>query len=493
MENLILHWKEAINVARQRSKSPEYHRMFEPLTKGPSVRAAFFTEMATLISDLGLSNPHEKSALSLEPTHPLLSRDMAKAFNNLGLHSGLSATYSKNKLSLLSLRMLDRYSPSSTAEYLLSGPFRAPLYLLDPLYGFVFISLNGRISNHCLAIDIWSSHLSSMPSELAANFWKNRADNMLSGGAFAGRLLFQNIIPSESDPLKLAIAPELVVDSERQLLDLVDRLHSSATKLPGVQLWFRGQSRDYLTPDRVQIAMKGIAPYSNIRESDLTPSLYRKYDETLDNLQHYEQMILELAEWVHGAKQLIPSGKQNAHKAPIGVARTNQQGITSYQRGLLLQQYGAPSAYLDVTSDPLIAAWFATHKCEMLSPGMMTFRDYAWNNPSPECWPTVYVFPLVDGLHPLMKLEAIMAGSNALRPSRQKCGLLGGAGNLARNYCARYLGLKIRLRPGFELSNKIGANHLFPPSSEDGALRSLKDLGLGEPSRRLPLTELAMP
>jgi hypothetical protein len=367
--------------------------------------------------------------------------------------------------------MMERYSPNSDAKRMTAGPFRDPLYLLDPLYGFVFLLHDGRIRNHCLAIDIWSSHLESMPIELAKELWKNRADNMLSGGAFAGGLLFTDMLAPEPDPLKRSAAPVIYANSEKELRELVERLRVSASQHANAQLWFRGQTKDYLTPDRSELTRLWITPYSNIRESDFTPSLYRKYDNFLETTDSFEDLVLELAEWVHCAKLLIPRHTQRAVSSSAkGVATPKKDGITLYQRGLVLQQYGAPSAYLDITSDPTIAAWFATHSCS--GKGRMVVQSYSWSSSN-------------SG-----RLAHFICLS-ALRPARQKCGLLGGAGNLARNYCARYLGLKIRLGPSFRLSHPVSATHLFPPASEDRALASLKEHGLGDPKRHFILSELA--
>jgi hypothetical protein len=45
----------------------------------------------------------------------------------------------------------------------------------------------------------------------------------------------------------------------------------------------------------------------------------------------------------------------------------------------ILQHYGFPTYYLDFTSDPIIAAWFACNECQKLSPILWvgnTFRDH---------------------------------------------------------------------------------------------------------------------
>lgn len=465
-------------------------KAFKGFHREQAERALYFIEMAKVISSLGLSNPHEKSALTIEPSHPIQTQHLDRAFKNLNLNQLISRNHKDYKLSLLSLEMLKRYAPASDAKKMIESGYKSSLYLLDPLYGFVYLPKNGRIHNHCLAIDIWSSHLKSMPGHLAQSLWKNRSDNMLSAGAFAARFLFKNLIPQEDDPIKQASHPVLEVNSESELRDVVQSLKSCAGSTPGVELWFRGQGRDYQTPDRSIISKLGITPYSNIRESDFTPSLYRKYDGFLDCKKNYENVVLELAEWVSFANQILSDeGKVNLKAQTSGVAAVTASGLESYQRGLILQQYGAPSAYLDITHDYNVAAWFATKKC-YISNGKMSYSDYCWHGKTPEEWPTIYVFPLVKGLHTYLDLGSILAGSGAKRPERQKCGLLGGAGNLARNYCARYLGMKIRLGPNFKISSPYDAEELFPPESEDEVLRYLKETCLGGQERQFPLSEL---
>lgn len=492
LENIRNEWKKEISLAHQRSQKPENLKLFKGLHRDQAARASYFSELSHVIKKLGLSNPHEKTALTIEPTHPVQFQFLEKNFDKLKINSTLSSKYEHSKLSLLSLEMLACYAPNSHSVILKKNKLQEPLYLLDPLYGFVFWKEENRIRNYCFAIDIWIAHLQSMPKKLSRELWSNRADNMLSAGALAGRFLFDNILPLEKDPLKRSMTPEVHVGSEAELFELISELNKSAEKVPEVELWFRGQNKDYLTPDRLDLAKVGVTPYSNIRESDFTPSLYRKYDTQLDNIENFESLILELAEWVHCAKLLSPSNSESHIGVPAkGVAAVTKEGLSSYQRGLLLQQYGAPSAYLDITKDPEIATWFATHRCTNNEEGKMQYKNYHWNNSAPESWPTVFIFPLIKGLHTYLDLESILSHSEALRPARQKCGLLGGAGNLARNYCARYLSLKIRLKPGFKLSNPASPIELFPPASEDGALSFLKEQGLGNLKRNFAVSELA--
>ena len=492
IENVRKKWRDEILLARKQSQKPENLKMFKGLHRDQVARASYFSQLSHVIKKLGLSNPHEKTALTIEPAHPIQAPFLGKAFDNLKINSALSSAHEQSKLSLLSLKMLAYYAPGSHSVNQKKADLQEPLYLLDPLYGFIFWKEGNRIRNHCFAIEVWEAHLRSMPKKLSRELWSNRADNMLSAGALAGRFLFDNILPAEVDPLKRSMTPEIHVGSEAELTELVREINKSAEKVPEVKLWFRGQNKDYLTPNRLELAKVGVVPYSNIIESDFTPSIYRKYDAYLENIEYFESFILELAEWVYCAEKLaVSNGEVNVDVSTKGVAAVTSEGITSYQRGLLLQQYGAPSAYLDITKSPEIATWFATHSFTNNEEGKMRYQNYNWNGSAPESWPTLFVFPLIKGLHTYLDLESILSNSGALRPVRQQCGLLGGAGNLARNYCARYLSLKIRLKPGFKLSNPVAASELFPSDSEDSALRFLKEQGLDNLGRNFAVSELA--
>lgn len=483
-------WKEFILEARNKSLRTNANEKFKGLHKEQVQRASYFCELAKLIDDFKLNNPFERSALSLEPTHPIQPSRMSKIIANLVGSDKIGENYRDLKISLISLPQVSASASDSEVARMLKGPFKELLYLLDPLYGFVYFPMRGGgFANHCCAIDFWQAHLKSMPTELSAYLWKNRSDNMLSGGAFAGRMLFSDIVPKESDSSKLSSVPEIVIYSEKQLDEVVSVLHEGAKKLPNIELWFRGQSKDYRVPDRSDLLKYKITPYSNISESDFTPSLYRNYDDSLENLESFETMLIEISQWVDAARQLIPDDPTLIEEFSRRVPRAlSEESLTSFQRGLLLQQYGAPSAYLDITSDHTVAAWFATQRCKQSNSGRLTFNSHSWTSEAQSSWPTIFVFPLTKGLHPYLNLDSILSTSKALRPIRQSCGLLGGAGNLARNYCARYLGLKLRLHPSFFIKNPRDPSDFFPSPKEDLALAELIDGGFSNDGRRYPVT-----
>ena len=57
------------------------------------------------------------------------------------------------------------------------------------------------------------------------------------------------------------------------------------------------------------------------------------------------------------------------------------------------QHYGIPTHGIDVTSDILIAVWFATHKFKMGDDGVASYtslREEDWPK-DPNLWPVIYV------------------------------------------------------------------------------------------------------
>lgn len=484
--------KEALRAAASRSSNKEAKSRYPSLHREQVFRASYFTEIAKVIRDFGLSNAFEKTALSLEPPHPVPPSRINSELSKLPGLRGQGLDAAETKLSLLSLRMLSAYSPHSDAVAA-AWHNSAPLYALDPQYGFgFFLRQDGTFGNHCFAIDFWQSRLRSMPLDLQTFMWTKRANNMLSAGVLSARHVFNGLLPPARSDWERSIAPEILVRSQSHLEEIVSELTEASKKVPNLELWFRGQSIDFQTPNRDGLLKLGLTPYSNVPESDFTPSLYRRYDEHLETITSYDELLLELSEWVDAAQALLPEtnhlhsdfSKRNRHALP-------DVGLTTFQHGLLLQQYGAPSAYLDITSAHLTAAWFATNKCAQKKDGEWIFSSHKWTGENPAEWPTIFVFPLVEGVHPFLRLSSILPPDLALRPQRQSCGLLGGAGNLARNYCARFLGLKLRLSPEFALKDPDQKRFLVPSASEDPVLAALQNGGFSSEGRRYPATYVA--
>ena len=64
-------WAKQLLAIKDASGNSERLASFAGLTPEQASRASYFTEMAELIQVLGIANPHERTALSIEPTHPV--------------------------------------------------------------------------------------------------------------------------------------------------------------------------------------------------------------------------------------------------------------------------------------------------------------------------------------------------------------------------------------------------------------------------------------
>lgn len=81
----------------------------------------------------------------------------------------------------------------------------------------------------------------------------------------------------------------------------------------------------------------------------------------------------------------------------------------------------------------------------------------------------------------------------SLRPHRQACAVIGGAGNLYRNAVSRFIALKIKFGSSFEPSGLPTAEHLFPGPDEDNTLKQLQEryqVPEQAPPRRFPVYTL---
>ena len=119
------------------------------------------------------------------------------------------------------------------------------------------------------------------------------------------------------------------------------------------------------------------------------------------------------------------------------------------RRNLILQHYGAPTPFVDVTHDIRVAEWFALNQISVQESGLSTSGMVA----SPFRASAIFVFLALDGLAPIVDTERLTTPEESLRPHRQACAGLGGAGNLYRNAVSRFIGLKIKFADSFRPSD----------------------------------------
>ena len=86
-------------------------------------------------------------------------------------------------------------------------------------------------------------------------------------------------------------------------------------------------------------------------------------------------------------------------------------GTTSYRQGLVLQHYGFPTGWLDITCDPKVAFWFALTDLTW-TPDGYNASHVNWQDSDRGKWPTVFVFPLVEGAHTFLPTERILSNAD---------------------------------------------------------------------------------
>jgi hypothetical protein len=488
----------AIPSSKDFAPSSESRAQFSELGREAVIkRAAYFKEVALAISSDFL-NVYEPNYLTLEVPHPYKTQEIQRELDLLGYASDPPDELTSAGLSLLTPVLCTSYDSTGLGLAALMGDMglKEKNYLFDPYYGAVHVVLPNRVQ--CLPIISvqWFQYVKTLSPSIRDDRLAHPQDAFGQGINLAVDM-FSSALPPGA--YSTAEVPCVTVETERDYLLLMENLRRlSERSNKNVELWFRGQGTDHLMPERRHIASRGIAVYSSVRDSSLVPGFYRDLDKFTDSINRYEQFAVCIGKWFSSADKIFgPNftlrGEQPPINAPANLWDDNwetrasiydNQGtlvhdyIKDYhldtqrlQRGLLLQHYGCPTPFLDITRNPSVALWFALNECER-SGGILRYSATEWKS-DPGSWPTVYVFPLIRGVHPFLDSESILRETDALRPMRQQCGLLGGAGNLARNYPARYIALKVRIAPGFESRVATVAEDLFPGPDEDGLLKKL--------------------
>lgn len=148
---------------------------------------------------------------------------------------------------------------------------------------------------------------------------------------------------------------------------------------------------------------------------------------------------------------------------------------TSHRPGIvaLMQHYGFPTHFIDLTTDPLVAMWFATHSAVEATTAVWTYdRLTSFPETDRSKWPTVYVFEAAETLF----LEKVGLNPEVVpRPFCQHAAffpevvkILGRFGVMT-NY--RDLNLLIaaivKLRPPASLESGLQMGDMFPLEDRD--------------------------
>lgn len=503
--------------------------------------ATYYLACQPLVDQLWLQNPVEPEMLGPYPVNPFPEEEWPERLREAGFGDLDPKVVFGAGLQLASRTLVLSYLSVIDKPMMAGQLSRAPsdTILVDPLAGMVLWREGDRTRNQHLA---WVSTTRWLTqSSENAKIFRSRGiqDEIMAEGAIIGRELFSGVLHNQARrAYKRFEVAETIARDRREFDRRIEQLRDAVARHGGdFEIWFRGQTSDFLVQDRSVLVNEGVTPYSNIRDSSLVPSIYREADKHFKEPKRYEAFARALGEWSTAVTMLstnaqvekgpFPEFPAPLADIPIGtVQRINvsftpnsndasplfgvgmqsirelvapdgqvidrtlvnlDPGRKAVTTGLVLQHYGCPTAWLDITKDPEVALWFAMHEFSAFTPeGASPSRYSVWPTAQHE-WPTIYVFALSkEREHPFLDTQRLVDPALALRPSRQCCGLLGGPANLVRNYGARLIALKIRLGPGMASAELRPAEYYFPSKDEDPILAGLVR-GMVDDHDRTPL------
>lgn len=256
---------------------------------------------------------------------------------------------------------------------------------VDPFYGVALAPKDGQLiaANFVLAYLVkYQKHL---PKDVFREYVTRPAIVLDNGLELARQFLGGRISPAVDAQLEDMKTPEILVGS-------VDEYHDLLADLCGCfvgsncQLWLRGQNQDFLEPDPAELLKDPtFLSYRQVRSSSLVPSLYRRADALWGTMEGLEAYTTSLDAWMRAAGTILgqtvtsrPSmnfesnssweSPDHAGGPKMSVTRSTTNGEHlevetrdfhfehDYHRwSLLLQHYGCPTQYLDVTNNRDVA------------------------------------------------------------------------------------------------------------------------------------------
>lgn len=483
-------------------------------------RASYFHQFGHVYNQLG-TLPAELR-MSIEPLHPLANVDLKHWLRSRLESFGVAKPTADYGLTALSRALLTAYNPVADLFGLAEAPKSHPdLFLFDPLGGFAFWNDGERIRNFWVGNQRDLAELWSAQAEVKSTLLRTHSDHFCLGKSLLTRLIgpyLKRRWPFVPDGAGI---PTVLISSQRDLEALADDLRNACELAPAeVAVVFRGQTTEHTLPDRSPLVSRGICPYADIRDHSVVPSLYRHYDRFLNDPAQFRAFCSHLLDWglhsdllfgepatyttlegVPYSPKAVPPGASNSmsfHMAgdkegPRGFEdmgpytvwqgttadgkifdrymKRHRPGHDSVRRSLILQHYGSPTPFIDVTYDIRVAEWFAFNSVRVGNDGLTTSGQIDVRSGKP----AIFAFLVLDGLAPLIATEHLVTPEEALRPHRQACAVLGGAGNLYRNAASRFIALKVKFTAGFRPEGLPTARHLFPGPDEDTMLKNLLD------------------
>ena len=350
--------------------------------------------------------------------------------------------------------------------------------LVDLDYGILLRPQGGAIGNFSLDRGLLERLQAVDP------YFVQSPASVLSVGPIRAHFALHRKVPSVPEAI------EFEVSSRAELDQIIRRITDGCRDLP-LQLWFRGQGSDYLLSDLR--AYETVCPWRNVVDSSLIPSLYRQAWNGTSELSEYCSKLHAIQEYVlfmkgHLAMQQYTTRPRDgdaleklsdawgAYTGGMSVTQTDQDGriiatrdyypaFTGMQQSFFLQHYGLPSNILDITHSVDVALFFAQN--EVTSDSRIVPVDYLSKDP------LIYLFFLQPGMDRFIDSQTLSEHYKLERPLRQKCGLLCGASYVNRNYYARFIGVKIRLKNQIEFSTSLTPEFLFPDRKSDSFLDAL--------------------
>jgi len=273
-------------------------------------------------------------------------------------------------------------------------------------------------------------------------------------------------------------------DLEQQIKDLRD-------KLKGRELLFRGQTTHYQTTRKIpnpNFVLDGLG------EVSLIPSIWRTLLQKKPNSYHcFEGLIwpewmkiiesqFDLQEIDRRIKKRIDQGEWLASAQDL--EDSDDPLLSTYGRikldlsmgspinlpdllNTLLQHYGLPTPYLDLSSDLRIALFFASHKYR--SPASGPEYQFVGSN---EGKSILYIFKHDRHEMPEYAHGRVLHNLEPLRPKNQSC-VICRSSSLAINLAGLYLVHAIRIDFELPLAERMLTRELFPSSTEDKFLAAL--------------------
>lgn len=195
-------------------------------------------------------------------------------------------------------------------------------------------------------------------------------------------------------------------------------------------LLFRGQNKDYFEKDRLVVLppayrnerlMAMYVPFLRASDKALLSSelaAFRKYpdmyDELIKALSPWEEVLsIFNLDYKSGVTLMYREKDDTIPMVRFAQDRTASTRVVSNPNLMaLLQHYGFPTPCLDVTSDPIVALWFALHSPNVNDKGEIfytRFKDVTLDNNIKINYtvPSVYIYIVFSHVYDLTKIENI--------------------------------------------------------------------------------------